>query len=205
MIEYKAPAIKPVLSRLQVRRSGTVRRSFFITGRPEAIRDGTLDNLKAAGYKGKYELFLQPPSYAQRRLDGALQERGPASKIEKRGYKILANVGDQRSDLKGGYSERTYKLPNLDLPDSIEVAPALALGPPAGGAGAGAGAHRPGGRGALRPPGGGVGAAWPARATRPSSSREGRLPQARAARPGSRARALGIGGVVHRAPPTSSR
>ena len=38
---------------------------------------------------------------------------GARRAVERRGYTILANLGDQRSDLKGGYSERTYKLPNV--------------------------------------------------------------------------------------------
>ena len=37
---------------------------------------------------------------------------GARKAIEQRGFTILANVGDQQSDLAGGYSERTYKLPN---------------------------------------------------------------------------------------------
>jgi hypothetical protein len=28
------------------------------------------------------------------------------------GYTILLSMGDQRSDLEGGYAERTFKLPN---------------------------------------------------------------------------------------------
>jgi hypothetical protein len=27
-------------------------------------------------------------------------------------YTIIANIGDQRSDLDGGYAERTWKVPN---------------------------------------------------------------------------------------------
>ena len=83
---------------------------FFITGRPEAIRGGTLQNLKAAGYKGKYELILQPAEYT-RCLDGPLQERRAQADREAR----LHDPRQRRrpaSDLKGGYSERTYKLPN---------------------------------------------------------------------------------------------
>jgi HAD superfamily, subfamily IIIB (Acid phosphatase) len=83
---------------------------FFITARPEAIRAGTLQNLRAAGYKGKYELILQPDGY---KPDSKVPYKSGARKqIQKRGFHILANVGDQKSDLKGGYSERTYKLPN---------------------------------------------------------------------------------------------
>lgn len=111
VVEFKAPAIKPVLSVFKLAQKRHVR-VVFITGRPEAIRDGTLDNLKAAGFKGKYDLVLQPPS---RGGDASMvpYKSGARRQVEKRGYTILANLGDQRSDLKGGYSERTYKLPNV--------------------------------------------------------------------------------------------
>ena len=32
--------------------------------------------------------------------------------IEPLGYDIVANFGDQFSDLKGGYADRTFKVPN---------------------------------------------------------------------------------------------
>jgi acid phosphatase len=32
--------------------------------------------------------------------------------IEEQGYTIIANVGDQPSDLEGGFAERIYLLPN---------------------------------------------------------------------------------------------
>jgi acid phosphatase len=32
--------------------------------------------------------------------------------IQGRGYTIIANIGDQPSDLDGGFAERTYLLPN---------------------------------------------------------------------------------------------
>jgi predicted secreted acid phosphatase len=107
---YDAPAIKPVLSLFKAAKRLKVK-VFFITGRPEAIRDGSLDNLKAAGFTGKYELILRP---ADDHNDSVVPYKsGARKKIQKRGFKIIANVGDQQSDLKGGFSERTYKLPNL--------------------------------------------------------------------------------------------
>jgi predicted secreted acid phosphatase len=110
VVAYDAPAFKPVLSLFKRAKELKVK-VFFITARPEGIRAGTLQNLKAAGYTGKYELALQPASYTQ---DSKVPYKSGARKqIQKRGFHILANVGDQRSDLKGGYSERTYKLPNL--------------------------------------------------------------------------------------------
>lgn len=107
--KYDAPAIKPVLGLFKRAKELKVK-VFFITGRPEGIRAGTLANLKAAGFEGKYELILQPADYTQ---DSKVPYKSGARKrIQRRGFKIVANVGDQRSDLAGGYSERTYKLPN---------------------------------------------------------------------------------------------
>jgi predicted secreted acid phosphatase len=111
VVEFKAPAIKPVLSVFKFANKRHVH-VVFITGRPEGIRDGTLQNLKTAGFKGKYDLVLQPPS---RSGDASMvpYKSGARRQVERRGYTIIANLGDQRSDLKGGYSERTYKLPNV--------------------------------------------------------------------------------------------
>lgn len=33
-------------------------------------------------------------------------------KLVEQGYTIIVNMGDQMSDLEGGFAERTYKLPN---------------------------------------------------------------------------------------------
>ena len=109
VVAYDAPAIKPVRSLFRLAKDLKVK-VFFITGRPEAIRAGTLQNLKAAGYKGRYELILQPAGYND--PSTVPYKSGARKQIEKRGFTIVANVGDQQSDLKGGYSERTYKLPN---------------------------------------------------------------------------------------------
>jgi predicted secreted acid phosphatase len=107
---YDAPAIKPVLSLFKRAKELKVK-VFFVTARPVGIRDGTLTNLRAAGFKGKYELILQPNDYTE---DSKVPYKSGARKqIQKRGFHIIANVGDQESDLKGGYSERTYKLPNV--------------------------------------------------------------------------------------------
>ncbi len=106
---YDAPAIKPIRAVFRRAKAWGVK-VFFISARPEAIRDGTLANLRAAGFKGNYELILQPPDYTE---DSKVPYKSGARKqIQQRGFRIIANVGDQRSDLAGGYSERTYKLPN---------------------------------------------------------------------------------------------
>jgi hypothetical protein len=37
---------------------------------------------------------------------------GTRKHIESLGYDIVANFGDQYSDLDGGYADKTFKLPN---------------------------------------------------------------------------------------------
>ena len=109
VVAYDAPAVKPVRSLFTLAKRLKVK-VFFITARPEQLRDGTLQNLRRAGYVGKYELVLQPADYAKE--SKIPYKSGARKKIQKRGFHIIANVGDQQSDLKGGYSERTFKLPN---------------------------------------------------------------------------------------------
>jgi hypothetical protein len=84
---------------------------FFITGRKEsqALREATEKNLKAAGYDGWAGLTLRPQG-DNRTVAG--YKSGEREKIAEQGYTIIVNVGDQQSDLDGGYAERAYKLPN---------------------------------------------------------------------------------------------
>ncbi|HSS22123.1 MAG TPA: HAD family acid phosphatase [Pyrinomonadaceae bacterium] len=82
---------------------------FFISGRPVRLLDATEKNLKEQGYEFA-ELILRPPdSTSPSVVDFKAPER---RKIQEQGYTIILNVGDQQSDLDGGYAERTYKLPN---------------------------------------------------------------------------------------------
>ena len=39
-------------------------------------------------------------------------EAAERKKLVDQGYTIIVNMGDQMSDLDGGFAERTYKLPN---------------------------------------------------------------------------------------------
>ncbi|WP_051070048.1 HAD family acid phosphatase [Actinopolyspora halophila] len=94
---------------------------FFVTGREEYQRDWSVRNLKNAGYDvpvGRKHFFLEntdnPPPYLECGSECTTVEykSGTRKHIESRGYDILANVGDQYSDLKGGYADKTFKLPN---------------------------------------------------------------------------------------------
>jgi hypothetical protein len=86
---------------------------FFVTGRKDdedhKVLNATAENLHKAGYSTWTELMLEPGDFT-----GTVQEFKTARRkeIEAKAYTIIANVGDQYSDLKGGYSERMFKLPN---------------------------------------------------------------------------------------------
>jgi predicted secreted acid phosphatase len=83
---------------------------FFITGRDETQRAATETNLEAAGYGDYHGLYMEPTGshYAS-----AADFKGPQrARIEAEGFAIIANMGDQPSDLAGGHAERTFLLPN---------------------------------------------------------------------------------------------
>lgn len=83
---------------------------FFITGRDEGQRPATELNLASAGYTGYSRLIMTPPGvqFASAADFKAPQRAG----IEAQGYTIVANIGDQPSDLAGGHAERTFLLPD---------------------------------------------------------------------------------------------
>jgi acid phosphatase len=83
---------------------------FFITGRDEPQRAATERNLQAVGYTGYTQLIMEPPDAHY--VSAADFKAPQRAQIEQQGYTIIANVGDQPSDLDGGFSEQTYLLPD---------------------------------------------------------------------------------------------
>ncbi len=83
---------------------------FFITGRDETQRSATERNLRAVGYTGYTQLIMEPPGAQY--VSAADFKAPQRAQIEQRGYTIIANIGDQPSDLDGGFSEQTYLLPD---------------------------------------------------------------------------------------------
>ena len=107
-----APAIEPTLALFKSAKALGLT-VFFITGRHECERDVTAQNLMKAGYVGwdpKY-LLMEPDTM---HVASAADFKAPERKWieDKLGYTIVANVGDQWSDLAGGHAERGFKLPN---------------------------------------------------------------------------------------------
>jgi hypothetical protein len=94
---------------------------FFLTGRKEAQRDWSTRNLKNVGYDvplDRGHVYLKnkenPPAYLPCGAHCTTVEykSGTRRHIESLGYDIVANFGDQYSDLAGGAAEKTFKLPN---------------------------------------------------------------------------------------------
>ena len=98
---------------------------FFLTGRPESQRAGTVANLVVRGLRRP----RTPPTCSCATRTSALRRtcrvtprrrtarptstsRLTRAHIEDLGYEIVANFGDQFSDLSLGHEKRATKLPN---------------------------------------------------------------------------------------------
>ena len=84
---------------------------FFVTARKEIYRKVTVKNLKLAGYNKPDGLYLKPNNYKAR--SSAPYKTGVRKLLTQQGYNIVLNVGDQYSDLLGGYCEKMVKIPNV--------------------------------------------------------------------------------------------
>ncbi|MGK5546755.1 HAD family acid phosphatase [Streptomyces sp. URMC 127] len=107
---YPTPAVQPVrdLARYAHARGAAV---FFVTARPGILDGLTEHNLRDAGYPvgGLYVRHL--PDLFQ---DVSTYKTAKRAEIENNGYTVIANIGNNTSDLVGGHAERTFKLPDYD-------------------------------------------------------------------------------------------
>ncbi|MGW1022687.1 HAD family acid phosphatase [Streptomyces sp. NPDC002577] len=99
---------------------------FYNSGLSEAQRPYAVENLKKNGIDVNLDadhMFLKdkanPPAYLSDCATASTwtcttvqYKSGTRKHIESLGYDIVANFGDQYSDLEGGYADRTYKFPN---------------------------------------------------------------------------------------------
>lgn len=106
--EAKAPAIDSVREVYRTARRNGVD-VVFITGRREAARAGTERNLRAIDCADHVALFCKP---ADDKGTSAAYKTSVRKRLVAEGRTIIANLGDQESDLSGGFAERTFKLPN---------------------------------------------------------------------------------------------
>lgn len=104
-----APVIEPMLSLYQEALKYGIN-VFFVTGRQESQRYATHKNLVAAGYTKWAGLYLRPNQYPNPSI---IPFKAQSRKtISDKGYTIIASIGDQYSDIKGGYAQKGFKLPN---------------------------------------------------------------------------------------------
>ncbi len=84
---------------------------FFITGRPERQRAVTERNLTDQGFRDWKELTLRPESTNSEPV--GIYKSNARGRVAAQGYKIVLNVGDQWSDLKGkSEAEFSVKYPD---------------------------------------------------------------------------------------------
>ena len=103
------PAIAPILTLYKNTRNEKVA-IFFVTGRRPDLQKATEKNLKAAGNTTWNGIFFRPKEDTNQSI--VPYKTQVRAKIEGQGYTIIASIGDQDSDLAGGYVEKTFKLPN---------------------------------------------------------------------------------------------
>lgn len=106
-----APAIKPTLALYRDALQHHVA-VFFVTGRHDnaAEKNATVKNLKRAGFSQWNGMYFKPENDHQK---SAIPYKSHArALITQQGYTIIASIGDQCSDIKGGYAEKGFKLPN---------------------------------------------------------------------------------------------
>jgi acid phosphatase len=112
-IAWDARALSPAISStLKLAQAASTHQVtiFFITGRYEAERAATETNLRDAKFPQWETLYMRPNGVP---VGPAAAYKAPIrEQITKLGYTIIVNVGDQPSDLAGGFSERTFLLPN---------------------------------------------------------------------------------------------
>ena len=83
---------------------------FFVTRRKENERLVTVKNLKANGFRDWRSLYMEPNDYRCQSQEPFKSKEREA--IETMDYDIILNVGDQKSDLVGGFADMAFKLPN---------------------------------------------------------------------------------------------
>ena len=104
----EAPAIEAVREVYRAARAAGVA-VFFLTGRTERDRAGTEKNLRAIDCADYEALICRAAEAKGTNADYKAAER---RRLIDQGYVIVANIGDQDSDLAGGFAERIFKLPN---------------------------------------------------------------------------------------------
>lgn len=103
-----APPVEPVRELYRAARRLGID-VVYITGRPERERAATERNLRAIDCADYAVLICRPPGL---KGSSAVYKTEQRRRLAGEGRTIIANIGDQQSDLDGGFAERVFKLPN---------------------------------------------------------------------------------------------
>jgi hypothetical protein len=109
ILQGVAPVIMPALNLFNSAKAKGVA-VFFITGRRDSERQATLWNLDRAGFEGWAKLITRPDDGSHATVQAFKSEE--RRKLAEAGNTIIATVGDQQSDLDGGFAECPFKVPN---------------------------------------------------------------------------------------------
>ena len=109
ILQAVAPVIMPALDLFNAAKAKGVA-IVFITGRRHSERQATLWNLDRAGFEGWAKLVTRPDDDSHATVQAFKTEE--RRKVAEAGYTIIASIGDQQSDLDGGFAECTFKVPN---------------------------------------------------------------------------------------------
>ncbi|MFD3582031.1 HAD family acid phosphatase [Streptomyces sp. NPDC058683] len=105
------PATPPVLALAQDAHAKGVS-VFFVSARSNLFNVVTKSNLTSVGYPVD---GLYARTVAQLLTESIADFKTSQRKaIEANGYDIVANIGNNTTDLSGGYADTTYKLPDYD-------------------------------------------------------------------------------------------
>jgi hypothetical protein len=106
---FTTPATPPILAlALEAKAAGAG--IFFVTGRGLDSGYSTWTNISTVGYPIDDMYFYhmdRPMPVGQYKTNARID-------IESKGYTIIANIGNNLSDLEGGHAERTFKLPDYN-------------------------------------------------------------------------------------------
>jgi predicted secreted acid phosphatase len=109
VVQGRSTVIRPARAFVALARRRGVK-VVFVTGAPEPLEASRAQNLRRAGFRGPFEVVGRPTT--DRRDSVVPYKRSARRALQARGYRILVNVGDQRSDLDGAHARRRIKLPN---------------------------------------------------------------------------------------------
>ncbi|WP_426442196.1 HAD family acid phosphatase [Bradyrhizobium genosp. P] len=110
VMKGSARPIEPALKLFEAAKAKNVA-VIFITGRKDSVRDATILNLDHAGFEGWSELRTRPNRDDVDTVEA--YKSAERTKVEAKGYTIIANVGDQLSDVRGEPTGKcVFKVPN---------------------------------------------------------------------------------------------